>query len=141
VTKINVTLSGLSKSFSSARELLTTISQIREAQSIRQARLSSAKKMSSYAKSKGISTSEMSSLTKGNFSRNRRNLEKLESIANTKDFQERLKAEKLKAKSLFKNSKDLSSRSAGGGRTAAAIDSQRGGLSKSLLSKKLMPKT
>jgi len=137
VDKIKVELSGFSKSFSNARQLLTQISQIKAEQTKRQQRLSSSSAMSSYAKSKGISTAEMSSLTKSNFLENQKNLKKLETIASTKDFKKRLDSEKVKAKSLFSKSRNLS----GGGKAAAAIDSQRGGVSKSLSAKKIMPKT
>jgi len=137
VDKIEVKLSGFSKSFRNARQLLTEISQIKAEQAKRQQRLSSSSAMNSYAKSKGISTAEMSSLTKSNFSENQKNLKKLENIASTKDFKKRLELERGKAKSLFSKSRDLS----GGGKAAAAIDSQRGGVSKSLLAKKIMPKT
>ena len=69
--KFDVTLSGFSKSLD-VRQVRQQIAEIKKAQLLRQKRLRSLIAMSNYAKSKGVSVSEMTSLTKENLSENKR---------------------------------------------------------------------
>ena len=112
MTKFNVKYVNSSESFD-ARQIRQQIAQIKEAQSLRQERLNSSSKMNSYAKSKGISVSEMTKLTKQNFSDNQKNLKALNNIVNTDAFK---KAESdFKKKTSRIKFKSISGKGGGGG--------------------------
>ena len=87
-----------------ARQIRTQIAQIEKAQALRKERLGSLKKMADYAKSKGISVSEMNKLTKQNFTDNQKNLKALNNIVKTDAFKKAEAAFKAKASKIkFKN--------------------------------------
>ena len=112
MAKFNVKYVNSSESFD-ARQIRQQIAQIQEAQSLRQERLNSSSKMNSYAKSKGISVSEMTKLTKQNFSDNQKNLKALNNIVNTDAFK---KAESdFKKKTSRIKFKNISGKGGGGG--------------------------
>ena len=94
------------------RQIRTQIEQIQKAQVLRQERLRSLTKMASYAKSKGVSVSEMTNLTKQNFSDNKKNLKALSEIVKTDSFK---KAEaNSKSKSSKIKFKNISGKGGGG---------------------------
>ena len=112
MTKFNVKYVNSSESFD-VRQIRQQIAQIQEAQSLRKERLNSSSKMNSYAKSKGISVSEMTKLIKQNFSDNQKNLKALNNIVNTDAFK---KAESdFKKKTSRIKFKSISGRGGGGG--------------------------
>ena len=112
MTKFNVKYVNSSESFD-ARQIRTQIAQIEKAQALRQERLSSLKKMAGYARSKGISVSEMNKLTKQNFSDNQKNLKALNNIVKTDAFKKTEAASKARSSKIkFKN---ISGRGGGGG--------------------------
>ena len=87
-----------------ARQIRTQIAQIEKAQALRKERLGSLKKMINYAKSKGISVSEMNKLTKQNFTNNQKNLKALNNIVETDAFKKAEAAFKTKTSKIkFKN--------------------------------------
>ena len=101
--KFDVTLSGFSKSLD-VRQLRQQIASIKEAQLLRQKRLNSLTAMSNYAKSKGISVSEMTSLTKENLAENKKNLQALNKITKTDRFKKaEVEFKKKTSKIKFKN--------------------------------------
>lgn len=86
------------------RQIRTQIEQIQKAQVLRQERLRSLTKMASYAKSKGVSVSEMTNLTKQNFSDNKKNLKALSEIVKTDSFKKAEAESKRKSSKIkFKN--------------------------------------
>jgi DNA-binding PucR family transcriptional regulator len=112
MTKFNVKYVNSSESFD-VRQIRQQIAQIQEAQSLRKERLNSSSKMNSYAKSKGISVSEMTKLIKQNFSDNQKNLKALNNIVNTDAFK---KAESdFKKKTSRIKFKSISGKGGGGG--------------------------
>tara|TARA_R100000329_G_C7570563_1_gene201954 strand:+ start:410 stop:790 length:381 start_codon:yes stop_codon:yes gene_type:complete len=101
--KFDVTLSGFSKSLD-VRQVRQQIAEIKKAQLLRQKRLRSLIAMSNYAKSKGVSVSEMTSLTKENLSENKKNLQALNKIAETDRFKKaEVEFKKKTSKIKFKN--------------------------------------
>ena len=101
--KFDVTLSGFSKSLD-VRQVRQQIASIKEAQLLRQKRLNSLTAMSNYAKSKGISVSEMTSLTKENLAENKKNLQALNKITKTDRFKKaEVEFKKKTSKIKFKN--------------------------------------
>ena len=103
MTKFNVKYVNSSESFD-ARQIRTQIAQIEKEQALRKKRLSSVKKMGDYAKSKGISVSEMTKLTRQNFSDNQKNLKALYNIVKTDAFKKAEAAAKARSSKIkFRN--------------------------------------
>jgi len=121
MAKFKVTLSDGTSEYD-VRQIRTMINRIQVEQAKRKERLDSSKKMTAYAKDKGVSAAEMKKLTAENYANNQKNLKTLNKVAGTDAFKSAESALKSKAKSLFSGAKDLSPKGGGGGGSIKSPD-------------------